>query len=453
MAPDSSLPRRFPADFIWGAATASYQIEGAANEDGRGASIWDTFSHTPGKIIDNGTGDISTDHYHRWKEDVALLKWLGVGAYRFSLAWPRILPDGAGSINEKGVAFYDHLIDALLANGITPWITLYHWDLPQALQDRFGGWQSRECAKAFSDYASVAAQRFSDRVNNWFTTNEFCNIVDAGYVNGDKAPGLRLPPPQAAVVRHHALLGHGMAAQALRQSSSRPCRVGFAEAIGVPIPLSQSAEDIAAASACMRTHQYYSAMLDGKYSPEYIAANAAGLPRGWEQDMAIIGTPVDFVGANCYSVQCYVAADASVPAGYRCFAPGESHPSFDMWWLRFDPEALYWLPRLLKLTWNVDNVIVSENGCNTPHGVDVDGAVADTERVMALRAWISCAQRAVAEGWPLKGYFHWSLLDNFEWSDGYTKRFGLVHVDYRTLVRTPKLSAKVYCDIVGNNGF
>jgi beta-glucosidase len=444
---------RFPSDFIWGAATASYQIEGAAKDDGKGPSIWDTFTHQPGHIEFDHTGDVSADHYHRYKEDVQLMKWLGIKAYRFSISWPRVLPKGRGQVNAKGMDFYSRLVDELLANGIEPWITLYHWDLPQALQDDYNGWLSRDTANYFGEYAACAAAHLSDRVTRWFTVNEFGNVIDGGYYHGNRAPGRRDGESGLVVGRHYLLLGQALAVRGLRQAAKRAPSIGFADDLYAPIPLIETDENIKAARACLATKFYTATILTGRYPGTYASDCAKHLPKGWEEDMSVIGTPVDFVGANCYG-PIYVLADPSSPDGFRRVAPSEGHPTLGQSWLVLDPDSLYWVPRLLKELWNVKEVVISENGATANiERMNSNKEVLDTHRVMYLRTHLRAAQRAAAEGYPIKGYFHWTLMDNFEWNEGYGRRFGLFYVNFQTLERTPKLSARAYREIIRKNGF
>jgi beta-glucosidase len=439
---------RFPDSFVWGCATAAYQVEGAAREDGRKASVWDTFAHQPGHIAMGHTGDVATDQYHRYRQDVQLMKWLGVKAYRFSIAWPRVFPDGDGQPNEKGIAYYQRLVDALLEAGIEPYATLFHWDLPQACQDRFGGWQSRETASHFGEYAAFVSRRLSDRVSHFFTINEFSCFTDLGYGSGVFAPGLRLPLRQLNQVRHNALVGHGMALAAIRAAARRPVQIGLAENATVCVPVIEIQPHIAAARRAMRhlNAPFLTAVLEGKYSPEYLAAAGADAPQFTPEDMRTIGGRLDFVALNCYA-PAYVRA-AEGQTGFAVVPHPPSYPHMASPWLYIGPQILYWAPRHLKEIWGVDNVVIAENGCSADDRMDASGHIYDTDRVMYLRNHFIAAHRAVAEGWPLTGYFLWSLLDNFEWADGYTKRFGIYHVNFETLERTPKLSAEFYREVI-----
>jgi beta-glucosidase len=445
---DSS--RAFPKGFLWGTATAAYQIEGAVHADGRGPSIWDTFAHAPGKISNNDTGDVAADHYHRYKDDVRSMQALGMAAYRFSIAWPRIFPQGTGAPNPKGLDFYDRLLDELGANGIAPFATLYHWDLPQALQDR-GGWENRDTAKAFADYAGFVADKLSDRVQRFFTLNECAAFVELGYGSGVHAPGLKLPPGRLNQVRHHALLAHGLAVQAIRARSRAGTQVGPAENISVCIPAIEPA-DIRAAELATRelNAPYLTAIMEGRYLDSFLASAGADAPKVEAQDMQAIGSPVDFVGLNIYGPVAYVrTSDAA--AGFVSLPFPAKYPMMNSSWLRIGPEALYFGPRNVAKVWNVKDIYITENGCSATDVPAADGIVYDTDRIMFLRNYLTHLQRATAEGVPVRGYFHWSLLDNFEWADGYGTRFGLLHVDYATQRRTPKLSASFYREVAARN--
>ena len=450
-ADDSPSALRFPKGFLWGTATSAYQVEGAAREDGRGPSIWDTFAETPGRIRDGSNGDVSVDHYHRYKEDVALMKGLGAKAYRFSIAWPRLLPDGRGAFNDKGLAFYDRLVDELLRAGIEPFATLYHWDLPQALQDK-GGWQARDTALAFGDYAGLVARKLSDRVGHIFTVNEMQAFVEHGHRSGIFAPGLKLADAELNQVRHHAVLAHGLAVQAIRANGRSGTKVGPAENIIAALPAVETPENIRAAELATREMNapYLTVMLEGRYTDAYLAGAGADAPKFTPQDLEIIASPVDFVGLNVYSPGLYVLASEAAP-GYSSVEIPSSYPRMASAWLTVGPETLYWAPRHAAKLWNVKDIYITENGASAADQPAADGIVYDIDRVMYLRNYLTHLQRATAEGVPVRGYFLWSLLDNFEWADGYATRFGLVHVDYATQKRTPKLSAAFYREVIARN--
>jgi beta-glucosidase len=447
--------RAFPKGFYWGTATSSYQIEGAWNEDGKGPSIWDTYSHTPGNIQDGSTGDVANDHYHRYKEDVALMQNLGANAYRFSIAWPRIFPQGTGTPNAKGLDFYDRLVDRLLASGIAPFATLYHWELPQALHDQ-GGWQNRDTAEAFGEYAGVVARKLSDRVRHFFTINEFRTFVDAGYhgqttnVAGGTftfslAPGLKLSPAGLNQVRHHSVLGHGLAVQAIRAQGKKGTKVGPAENILCAVPLIETPEHIKAAEMATRESNacFLTVMLEGRYTDAYLKEAGRDAPKFTDADLKVIASPLDFVGLNVYKPECYVLASEDA-TGWREIPFAKSHPKMFNSWLSLAPEVLYWAPRFVRSLWKVKEIHITENGCASDDVLAADGRVYDTERVMFLRACLTQLQRATADGIPVKGYFQWSLMDNFEWTLGFGNRFGIVHVDFETQKRTPKLSADFF---------
>jgi beta-glucosidase len=447
----STGARTFPEGFLWGTATASYQVEGAVHEDGRGPSIWDTFSHTPGKVVQNATGDVANDHYHRYKGDVQLMKALGVKTYRFSIAWPRVFPQGSGAPNPKGLDFYDRLVDELLANGIQPFATLYHWDLPQALQDKGGGWESRDTSKAFGDYAGYVAGRLTDRVKHIFTINEFGAFVELGYNNGIHAPGLKLPAGRFNQTRHHAVLGHGLAVQAIRAAAKPGTRVGLAENLTICAPVIETPEHIEAAERATRAinSPYMTVIQEGKYTDLYLKMAGADAPKFTPEDLGIISSPLDFAGINIYT-PLYARADDS-PAGFAVVPHPKSFPHMISPWLFVGPEAIYWGPRHVAKLWNVKEIYITENGCSSSDEPAADGKVYDTDRVMYLRNYLTQLQRATSEGVPVKGYFLWSLMDNFEWADGYTNRFGLHYVDYATQTRTPKLSARYYREAIERN--
>jgi beta-glucosidase len=449
------MARQFPDGFYWGTATASYQIEGAWNEDGKGPSIWDTYAHTPGKIKNGDTGDVANDHYHRYKEDVALMKAIGANAYRFSVAWPRIFPQGTGAPNPEGLDFYNRLVDELKGAGIEPFPTLYHWDLPQALQDK-GGWQSLDTARAFADYAGYMAEKLSDRVRHFFTLNEFLSFVDIGHrgldidVGGTKvrlelAPGLKLSPRELNQVRHHAVLGHGLAVQAIRAKGKPGTKCGPAENINIAVPLIESPEHIKAAQTATRESNaaFLTVMLEGKYTESYLKQAGNNGPRFTDEDLKIIGSPLDFVGINVYRPMLYVLASDEAP-GWREIPVAKSHPKMLSRWHTIGPEALYWAPKFVHSLWGAKEIYITENGCAADDGLADDGKVYDTDRIMFLRSCLTELQRATADSVPVKGFFQWSTMDNFEWSAGYGNRFGLVHVDFKTQKRTPKLSAEWY---------
>jgi beta-glucosidase len=450
-AGDASAGRTFPAGFLWGTATAAYQVEGAATEDGRGPSVWDTFSHTPGKTNAGATGDVADDHYHRYKDDVQLMKALGVKSYRFSIAWSRLFPTGKGAPNPKGIDFYNRLVDELLANGIQPFATLYHWDLPQALQDNGGGWENPDTPKAFGDYAGYVAEHLSDRVNHFFTINEFGAFVELGYRTGAHAPGVKLPAGRFNQTRHHCVLGHGLAVQAIRAKGKAGTRVGLAENMTIVAPVIETPEHIKAAEEATRqvNAQYMTVIQEGKYTDLYLKNAGADAPKFTDAELKTISSPLDFVGINIYT-PIYARADGSAQ-GFALVPHPKSFPHMASPWLFMGPEALYWGPHHVAKIWNVKEIYITENGCSSSDIPAADGLVYDTDRVMYLRNYLTQLQRATADGVPVKGYFCWSLMDNFEWADGYTNRFGLHYVDYATQKRTPKLSAQYYKEVIAQS--
>jgi beta-glucosidase len=441
----------FPQGFLWGSATASYQVEGAATADGRGPSIWDTFSHTPGKTAFGDTGDVADDHFHRYAEDIQIMKNLGVKTYRFSVAWSRIFPTGTGTPNPRGFDFYNRMLDSLLSAGIQPYCTLYHWDLPQPLQDK-GGWESRDTAQAFADYAGYAAAHLSDRVQHFMTTNEIRTFVELGYRDGVHAPGLKLDPARVAQLNHHAVLGHGLAVQAIRASAKSGTRVGLAENPTATTPVIETPEHIDAAARAMREENasYLTVIMEGRYTDLYLKRLGPNAPKFTAAEMKIIGSPVDFVGLNVYN-PAFVRASHS-EQGYELVQPPASYPHMFSPWLTIGPEGLYWVPKLAAKLWNIKEIYITENGASSSDTLTPEGEVLDTDRVMFLRNYLTQLHRAVSEGVPVKGYFLWSLLDNYEWADGYTKRFGINYVDFTTQKRTPKLSAHFYKEVIARNG-
>lgn len=445
---------QFPQDFLWGAGTASYQIEGAAYEDGKGLSVWDVFCRKPGAVWHDHNGDVATDHYHRYAEDVALMKELNLKAYRFSVSWPRIFPDGRGRINQKGLDFYDRLVDALLSAGIQPWMTLYHWDMPQSLEDEFNGWQSRETCKAFAEYAAEISRHFSDRVTHYMTINEMWVVTDCCYRWGFNPPNRKLPAQQANQVRHNVILAHGMAVQALRANAVQPVKVGWAHNGTAFIPAMENEENILAAKHAVWCDEggFAVPILEGKYSDHYLNALGADAPVFSDEDMKIISSPLDFVGLNVYRGK-YVVADSGAPNGFRILNQPRSYPRLYADWLTVDPQSIYWRPRLFMELWKdqIPEIYITENGACCDDRMEKDGRIYDLDRMTYMRQYLISCWRAVQEGVPLKGYFHWSLLDNFEWKEGYEWRFGLIYVNYSNLKRIPKMSAEFYREIIRNN--
>ncbi|WP_426755055.1 GH1 family beta-glucosidase [Myxococcus sp. Y35] len=448
--------RQFPNDFLWGVATSAYQIEGATSADGRGESIWDRFAATPGKISDGSDGKVACDHYHRWREDVELMRWLGVKSYRFSMAWPRVLPTGRGKVNAAGLDFYSRLVDGLLEAGIEPFVTLYHWDLPQALQDQ-GGWPSRDTASAFVEYADAASRKLGDRVKRWITHNEPWCISVLGYGNGEHAPGHK-NWSEVLATAHHLLVSHGQAVPVIR-ANVKNAQVGITLNLSPAWPASPSAED---EEACRRHdgsfNRWFLDPLYGRGYPKdvvedyiqdgHLASPTLDFVR--EGDMATIAVPTDFLGINYYS-RAIMRSDR-IPESQN--APRTVHPEperTDMDWEVYAP-ALTRLLQHLHTHYQPGPLYITENGCAYATGPGADGKVHDDKRVAYLRSHLEASLEAIRQGVPLAGYFAWSLLDNFEWAFGYQKRFGMVYVDYDTQRRIPKDSAHLYKALVEKNG-
>ncbi|HTV38852.1 MAG TPA: GH1 family beta-glucosidase [Xanthobacteraceae bacterium] len=432
----------FPAGFIWGASTSSYQIEGAVDVDGRGKSIWDVFCHTPGRIKNGDTGDIACDHYHRWQEDVALLASGDFSAYRFSVAWPRILPAGSGAIEQRGLDFYDRLVDVLIARGITPWLCLYHWDLPQALQER-GGWLNRDTCQRFAEYAQVVSKRLADRVKHWATFNEPNVHALFGHGIGNHAPGMTGLPNMLAAV-HHQNLAHGRAVAALRAERS-DLRVGTVINQQPARPCSDAQEDRRAAERfdAMWNGACLDPLLKGQYPPA-IASDFTPLVA--DGDLAAIAVPIDFLGVNYYAPMYIAHAPVSLFGAWFGPTPGGTHFT-DIGW-PIDPGAL--TEELLRLRERYGDLefYITENGACFDDTLAADGTVQDDKRTAYLRDHLAAARRAIEAGVKLRGYFVWSLLDNFEWAEGYTKRFGVVRVDFSTQKRTPKASFSYLAEVM-----
>ena len=446
------LAARFPPGFAWGAATSAYQIEGATTADGRGPSIWDTYSHTPGMTEDGGTGDDACDHYHRLSGDLDLMRSLGLGAYRFSVAWPRIQPTGSGPANAKGLDFYDRLIDGLLERGIEPWLTLFHWDLPQPLQDA-GGWPDRAIVDRFADYTAILADRFGDRVRNWLTLNEPWCIAMLGYGIGRHAPGIQ---DWNAAVRaaHHTHLAHRVAVDAIR-AAAPAARVGIALNLHHVEPATQTDADVAAARLHDGTvNRWFLDPVMGRGYPRDVAAAYEAILEGVDVDELDRGTPpIDVLGVNYYT--------RNVIRGPR---EGEDHggpvpavytrgglPETEMGW-EIHPDGLRLLLERIQREYTPTSVAITENGAAFVDTVGQDGAVQDDQRVAYYRDHITATAEAIESGVPVEAYFAWSLMDNFEWGFGYTKRFGIVHVDYPTQRRTLKASGAWYRDLISASG-
>ncbi|MFN2565598.1 MAG: GH1 family beta-glucosidase [Gemmatimonadaceae bacterium] len=449
MSDESAEPARFPAGFLWGAATSAYQVEGSPLADGAGPSIWHRFAHTPGLTASGDTGDVACDHYHRYLEDVALIRDIGLNAYRFSISWSRIFPSGTGAVNPRGLAFYDRLIDALLENEIQPLVTLYHWDLPAALDDR-GGWLNAEIASWFADYAATVYRAFDDRVPMWATLNEPWVVADGGYLHGVLAPGHR-NLFEAPIASHNLLRAHGAAVQAYRAVGRN--RVGIVVNLEPKYPASESAEDLAAlrrADAYMN-RQYLDPVFRGSYPEELREIFGKAWPDFPAADLALIRQPIDFLGINYY-LRGVTRNDPAAKPVRASNVKQPQHQVTETGWEVYAP-GLTRVLRWVKERYGDIPLYVTENGAafyDPPS--PIDGRVDDPLRVAYYRDHLRAALDAVREGVDLRGYFAWSLLDNFEWSLGYAKRFGIVHVDYQTLRRTPKASARFYADVIRTQG-
>lgn len=447
----------FPPGFLWGTATSSYQIEGAWNEDGKGPSIWDSFSHLPGRIKRNANGDLSIDHYHLWKQDFNLLSELGFKAYRFSTSWSRVFPTGSGQPNPKGVAFYDRLIDDLLKRGIDPWLCLYHWDLPQVLQDQ-GGWPSRSVAGNFADYAGFMAGKFGDRVQYWITHNEPGVTAGAGYLLGEHAPGIK-DPSQAIKTIHHLLLSHGLAIQSINASAPHPVKVGIVLNLTPSYPASSSEKDKIAAIRFDTLHNrsFLDPLLIGKSPLEEMKLSKLLLGSSIQPGDLKLINQLDFLGINYYS-RAVIKHDRKIP--FLEFS--QDHPQgneYSGMWEIF-PEGFF---DLMKRVWdkyflspagqsNNPEIFITENGISVPDGFDLDGRIRDERRIRYLRDHLIQLHKALQGGIPIKGYFVWSLMDNFEWTHGYDMPYGLVHVDYQSQKRTIKESGHWFSEVIRNNG-
>jgi beta-glucosidase len=446
--PDMALAASFPSQFLWGVATASYQVEGAIQEDGRGDSIWDTFSATPGKVAHGDTGAVSADHYHLMSGDVELMHSLGVGGYRFSIAWPRILPNGTGAVNTRGLDFYERVVDAVLAKGIVPFVTLYHWDLPQALQD-VGGWVKRDIIHAFADYVEIVARRLGDRVKHWTTLNEPWCIAYLGYGVGIHAPGIR--DRQAAMeVGHHVLLAHGLAVPRLRAYSTPGTQVGISLNFTPVYPADERPETAQAVESAdaFSNRWFLDALYRGSYPEHLFESLQLNPPAIQDGDFAIIGTPTDFLGVNNYSRNVVRGSSQIKPADAVEFvAPVPGACYTEMPWEVY-PQALTDLLIRLHRDYAVPAMYITENGAAFKDSYDNNGQVSDPRRLAYLREYIQAQASVLEQGVPLKGYFIWSLLDNFEWAEGYSKRFGIVYVDYPTQRRILKDSGRWYANFI-----
>ena len=447
----------FRKDFIWGSATASYQIEGAWNEAGRGLSVWDVFCHEKGNVAEGHTGDIACDHYHRFREDVRLMRELGIKAYRFSISWTRIFPKGTGEINEEGVRFYSELLDELIANGIEPYITLFHWDYPYELHCK-GSWLNDESVMWFADYAAKIAELYSDRCKNFITFNEPQCFIGLGYLNGSHAPGLKHSYRDIFRMCHNTLKAHGAAVIALRANAKQPLNIGYAPTCTADYPLTDSPEDIEAARcsffACpplgprvmWSTAWWSDPVMLGHYPADGLELYKNYLPEITEEDMKLISQPIDFYAQNIYNGKAIV----SDGKGGFAFAPKTIGASKTAIQWSVTPECLRWGPRFLYERYGCP-VVITENGMSAHDVVSLDGKVHDPNRIDFLHRYLLELEKAADDGADIRGYFLWSFMDNFEWAKGYTERFGIVYVNYETQERIPKDSAYWYRDWIKAN--
>jgi beta-glucosidase len=452
----------FPKDFVWGVAASAPQIEGAATADGKGESVWDRFAATPGKILNGDTPAAACDHYHRFRDDFALMRDLGIRHYRLSLAWPRIIPDGDGAINQPGLDYYKCLLDSMADNGITPWVTMFHWDLPHSLEAHFGGWRSRRTVDAFARYADTIVRALGDRISNWFTLNEIIAFTRNAYGIGRNAPGLREPEAVVNQTYHHALLCHGHGVRAVREHGAPQSKVGLVNNPAIPIPLRpENPEDVAAAREVfiddnIRVHD---PIYNRAYTDRYLRLfNQSGKPAAMPGDFDLIALPTDFIGLNIYAgffvraghaPTAPAAAPGGTTAGRLPFS--RSYPKTDCAWHELTPQAIYWGARFMAGIFGEKQLYITENGFGYNDDTVVDGEILDLHRQTQLHEHLLATHRAIGAGMPIRGYFLWSFMDNFEWGAGYSVRFGIVHTDYATQRRTPKLSARWYADVLRNN--
>lgn len=445
----------FPRDFVWGAATSAYQIEGAAFDEGRGASVWDMLSRKPEAIYRGHTGDVAANHYYCYLSDVGIMREIGLQAYRFSVSWPRVIPAGTGAVNEAGLAFYDRLVDALLEANITPWLTLFHWDFPHELYCK-GGWLNPDSPQWFADHTAVVVDRLGDRVVNWMTLNEPQVFIGMGHYQGIHAPGDKLGLAEVLRAGHNSLLAHGLAAQVIRARAKTPPQVGWAPVGVAAVPATDSPEDIAAARFATLESAHYPLWSNGWFSDPVIFGSypqamlekvGAAAPVVGPNDMATIAQPIDFYGANIYHAE-VVRANAEGLPELVPQPPGVGITTMN--WAVV-PEALYWGPRFLHERYGKP-IVITENGTAVSDWVSADGAVHDPARIDFTHRYLASLRRSIADGADVRGYFHWSLMDNFEWAEGYKQRFGMVFVDFQTQQRIIKDSGRWYAGVIASNG-
>jgi len=445
----------FPEDFIWGAAAASYQIEGGAYDNGKGLSVWDMMCKQPDKIWEGNTGDVSCDHYHRYQEDARLMGEIGLKAYRLSVSWPRVLPEGVGKVNDKGLAFYDRLVDALLENGVQPWVTLFHWDYPYDLYRR-GGWLNRDSSDWFAEYTGVIVDKLSDRVSHWMTLNEPQVFIDVGHRTGRHAPGLQLGFRDVLTAAHNSLLAHGKSVQVIRARARKKPVIGAAPVGVTVIPAADSPQNIETARRrmfsvqgknCMNNTWFADPMVLGNYPEDGLKLFESELPEFPDSDMQTICQPLDFYGANIYRGDIVRAAG---DGGYE-LVTGPDGPALTTMEWRITPEALYWGPCFLFERYKLP-IVITENGMANCDWIHTDGKVHDPQRIDYLTRYLREFRRAIDDGVDGRGYFIWTIMDNFEWAFGYKQRFGIIYIDFATGKRTLKDSAYWYRDVIASNG-
>ena len=442
-------PIRFPAKFIWGVATAAPQIEGAAFTDGKGPSVWDTLCRAPGAVHNGDTLDVACDHYHRFDEDFALMRKLGIRHYRLSIAWPRIIPNGDGVVNQAGLDFYHRIFDSLERHGITPWVTMFHWDLPQRLEDK-GGWRARGVTDAFAHYADTIVRSFNRRVKNWITLNEIFCFTRLGYGTGQKAPGARESDAVVNQTYHHALVCHGHGVRAVRQFGGPGARVGLTDNAIVTVPVDLAPKNIAAAKRAFveENIRVLDPIFRGRYARSYLRAAGAAAPKVERGDFKLISAPTDFQGLNIYTGFFVRAGKGGRPE--RLPFP-TNFPTADCAWLQLIPQVLYWGPRFFTELYGPLPIYVTEHGAGYNDDAPVNGEVIDLHRRECVRNYLRELRSAMKDGAPIKGYFLWSFMDNYEWEDGYDRRFGIVYNDFKTQKRTPKLTARWYSEVIRQN--
>lgn len=443
----------FPQDFVWGASTASQQIEGAVNQDGRGESVWDVFARRPGAVHEGANADIACDHYNRYRQDVELMKQIGLSGYRFSVSWPRVQPQGTGKTNAKGLDFYDRLVDELLKANIEPYLTLYHWDMPYALAPK-GGWMNPDSPKWFADYSAIVAQKLGDRVKWWMTFNEQAPFLVGGYLEGWHAPGFKAGWREFLFACKNVMLAHGASVRAIRASAPKKPMVGMAPVGMLGIPSDESNENIEAARSYTfdlrkrdnwHASLYIEPVLTGKLPANFKEVFGDDAPEFSDEERKAMSPKLDFLGLNFYNAA-YIEAS---PEGPKEVKPQPGWPPAGQYW-KITPDGIYWLVRFYHERYGLP-IVITENGLSCQDWVALDGKVHDAPRIDALTRYLMHLHRAIAEGFPVKGYFHWSLMDNFEWAEGYKQRFGLIHVDFRSLERTVKDSGLWYREVIKSN--